>query len=256
MIQDILSSDITFAFLKWLFLLTIWLFLAFGLHRDNKKIRKFHDSSISIAMLQILHRRNLHIYGLVSMLLIILLTNDIKREMQPAQAIAQAPLIEKPAVSAPAAVSPAVKTVDTPQFSVPQSSKIPFSEITEFNETDSKQQAYTDFLKQRYETWIITYYYLQKCGKVNASDLEIIMASMRKALQSTHADPSVEGNIVIAANGSYKEMYSDIPCDEAHISSTKSGYDSSMQQIKDTAPALAPSQQFPAPQATQNLKQP
>lgn len=49
-----------------------------------------------------------------------------------------------------------------------------------------------------------------------------------------------------AAKGSYTEMYSDVPCDEASLARTKAGYDATMQRMNATAapvdkPQLAPS---------------
>ncbi|MEI7669775.1 MAG: hypothetical protein WCJ33_06815, partial [Pseudomonadota bacterium] len=112
-----------------------------------------------------------------------------------------------------------------------QQNSIPFSEIPEFNEQNSKEQAYIDLIKQRYETWLVTYYYLQKCNKVTNQDLEIINNSLKKELETSKAESSVINNIIIAANGSYKELYSEIPCDEQHISVSKTSYDYYMKQV-------------------------
>jgi hypothetical protein len=109
---------------------------------------------------------------------------------------------------------------------------LPFSDITAFNEQNGKQEAYIDWLKERYESWFVTYFYLEKCRAAGKNDYELIHHSLEKDLQNAHADASVEGNILLAATGSYKEMYIDIPCDSSHLASTKSSYDANLQQIR------------------------
>jgi len=128
------------------------------------------------------------------------------------------------------AVSPATVSPALPAYN-----GVPFSNVTEFNEQNGKEQAYIDMLKQRYETWIITYYYLQKCGKTEKNDYEFIMASLKKELETAKAENGVLNNILVAANGSYKELYSEIACDDQHITTSKTSYDTYMQQAKTSA---------------------
>jgi hypothetical protein len=219
-------TDTVFISLKWLIIIVIWLLLAIELYHDNKRVGKYHDS-VAARLLHMLHKRNMQIYGLVSMLLIIMLADDIKYEVhRPVEEVREKAL---PAASAGRV---AASALSASKYKAPQSSRIPFSDITEFNEANGRQQAYLDLLKQRYETWLITYYYLQKCGKAGPQDMEIIDSSLRRELAASGADDSVEANIHTAANGSYKEMYSAIPCDAAHIASTKAGYDATMQRIE------------------------
>ncbi len=233
-------TETVFISLKWLIIVVVWLLLAIELYRDNLRVGKYHDS-VAARLLHMLHKRNMQIYGLVSMLLVIMLADDIKYETRrPGDEAQERPVQEKASVAAPDKV--VTTALAAPKFKVPQNSKIPFSDITEFNERDGRQQAYIDLLKQRYETWLITYYYLQKCGKVGQQDLEIINTSLRKELGASNADSGVESNIHIAASGSYKEMYSSIPCDAAHIASTKAGYDATMQRIEASEDGLEKSQ--------------
>lgn len=220
------SPETVFALVKWLIVLALWAAIAIGIYHDSKRLRKLQDSVIG-ELLHVLSRRNLYLFGLVSMLLVIAVADDTSRIMERQEPMERPPEVAKATVSS----TPAAQPADDGKYAVPHDSKIPYTDITVFNEANGKQQAYIDLLKERYETWIITYDYLKKCNKVNPQDLDAIMASLRKELQNAHADSSVEGNITLAAEGSYKEMYSDIPCDEAHISSTKAGYDVSMKQI-------------------------
>lgn len=251
MIQEILSTQAIFVFLKWFIVIAIWLYLAVCLQHDGVRIRKHPDPTITKLLLRSLHKRNVQIFGLVSIMLIIIAASDISSYMQD-QALTETELAsqasDEPEATAPSsasAVSTSAPSGEKDRYAVPQNSKVPFSDITEFHEKNSKQQAYIDLLKQRYETWLVTYYYLQKCGKVGTNDLNAILGSMRKDLDGVHADSSVAQNIMIASSGSYKEMYSTIPCDAAHVASTKAGYDSSMKQILKSSASNKPATSNP-----------
>lgn len=234
-----LSQEDIFLLVKWLIVVVIWGLLAIGLYEDRARVRNLPDSSYVSELLQLLHRRNLYIYGLISMVLVMVIADDLNHMAERKQALAT----QKAETEALEPTQPQPQPAETTKFVVPHDSKVPFSDITEFNEANSKQQAYTDLLKQRYETWIITFYYLKKCNKVTDQDLSTIMTSLRKELATAKADNNVEANIVSAANGSYQEMYSEIPCDDAHINATKAGYDSTMQRIvTPTTSATAPTE--------------
>ncbi len=221
--QDQIVSETIYMLLKWLIIIAIWLLLAVDLIRDGIRIRRLQDSITIVRILYLLHKRNIQVFGLFSMLLIVLGAND----MGNSPSRQHEPVAEKPAVQ-----ESAQQPADSNQPPLPQNPSNPFSGITEFNEKNGKQQAYIDLLKERYEMWLITYYYLQKCNAVDPKDLDTIAASMEKELAAYNADGNVENNIKIAANGSYKELYSTIPCDKDHIAKTKASYDGAMQRIK------------------------
>jgi len=199
--------------------------LAFGLFKEERQMRGLLLRQLQLSdigpLLHLLHRRNLHIVLLIALLLIVNAADDIH------QRLSQLPASNPPAPQA-TEIKPAPIASEKPLPSL----GLPFSDITEFNEKDSREQAYIDLLKERYEAWLVTYFYLQKCGKSNADDLGLIRRSLQKELQSAHADNNVEQNIISAATGSYSEMYQDIPCDEGRVITTKRSYDANMQQLR------------------------
>lgn len=206
---EILANDNSLMLIKWGIITVLWLFLSSKVEKDKWQI-----------------------YGVISLILLNFAINDLRGFIPKPmpEVISQPAQISQTVV--PANVGSAIAKIEDSKITLPPTSKVPFSNISEFNEANSKQQAYVDWLKERYETWLITYYYLQKCNKVSDKDLPIITESLLKELDTVHADKSIKDGIILAANGSYSEMYSNIPCDDSHVKDSKASYDANMQQIK------------------------
>jgi len=223
--------------LQWLVIAIVWGVLAWGTYREDRRIKGLQGSPIPpsemAALLQMLHQRHVQIGILVTLLLVAEAAGDLRHGAE-----SLSPAAPPMATTAPqATIIPDSKT-SAPELShsgivatLPPSLGLPFSDITEFNEQNSKQQAYLDWLKQRYEAWLVTYYYLKKCGQTGPQDLSLIQESLQKELADAHADAMMRDNILLAATGSYKEMYGDIPCDSGRIAETRSAYDAAMQKL-------------------------
>ena len=234
---DALHSYSTFILLLSVIMTLTWIGFAYNSPRDTQQNTKDY--------IPVMLKRDRYIVFMLALVQISFIALSIQvnmavqivfqpgqqetREAAEAQAVENTP---QPVTNPPKPEEVPIPHTITSATPVVQASKLPFSDIIEFNESNSKQQAYIDMLKQRYETWLVTYYYLQKCNKVEASDLDLIKDAMKKDLENAKADASVMNNILIAATGSFKEMYNDIPCDVANITSTKANYDSTMIQIK------------------------
>ncbi len=232
-----LSADLLFLAAKWLIIITIWLFWLWGALREDKQLKKcLHDPSHSANtgfILKAFYRRSNQLGILITLLLLTEAANDMHHTVSSIQ-ISNVP----PSSIIAAVASTAAKTPEKPAISA----GLPFSDITEFNEKDSKEQAYIDWLKERYEAWFVTYYYLHKCAQNNAQDFDVIRIALEQELFKAHAQSNVENNILLASQGSYNEMYSEIPCDSRHINSTKATYDANMQQLTASTRLLQPSQ--------------
>ena len=220
MTQDVLINPNIFILIKFIMIVLIWFGVTYSV------VKK---------------KQSWEIYAVLSLLLLNFVANDLYQFLFSAPPMSLQD-VSQPAKLAPPAIQPEPAKpnkaeqakIDDSKIVIPANTKVPFSNISEFNEENSKQQAYIDWLKERYETWLITYYYLQKCNKVSDKDLPIITESLLKELDGIHADKSIKDSIILAANGSYSEMYSTIPCDDAHIKDSKTSYDVNMKQITAT----------------------
>lgn len=253
----------------WLAVAAIWGYSTCRILIENRQIR---DNSPTLPTMHYilnrlagLQRRNLQLWFLVSLLLGILAANGINGLVQvppaPVTIVTQSPA---PApTEAAKQEQPAAKPPETGGSAIPATNAMPFSDITEFNEKDSRQQAMIDWLKQRYENWLITYYYLHKCGMADKADFDLIRLSLKQELAKLNTDTtSVEDNILLAANGSYNELYATASCDDERSKVTLSSYEAYMATVrgantpaslKTQEPASAPAAAAPA---TQPAEQP
>lgn len=238
----------------WLLVAAVWGYVSYGIHLENKQIIEEQPTlptlNYFLTRLGQLQRRNLQLWGFMSALLGFLAISNLYSVMPTTQPALQ-PVAVAAAPKEPAAIKPEEKPLpqeakkpDEAQpataSSVPSSNPLPYSDITEFNEKDSKQQAMLDWIKQRYENWLITYYYLEKCHQVGASDLELIRAQLHKDLADQHTDTNnAEENILLAASGSYKELYAQASCSDERSKATRASYEEYMKPLrpKTSAPA-------------------
>jgi len=228
------NTDIFWSIVKWLMILLVWGIFAYGNWREDRKVKQLLEGGVSEAdadaLLKTLHRRDIQIWVQLTLLLFVVAAGDLRHDA----ALLPADFFTPPLAAPPP--SPMKETTSDEKYDAVlkknSSSALPFSNITEFNEQNSKREAYIDWLKERYESWLVTYYYLEKCKKVGSDDFDIIHRSLVRDLKDAGANDSVENNIMVAAAGSYKEMYGDIPCDGQHMAQTKSMYDVNMQQVR------------------------
>lgn len=82
-------------------------------------------------------------------------------------------------------------------------------------QNNKNPQAVLDTLKQRYENILITYFFLRRCKEANPGDYHIIISSLAAEMASVNAPGRLEYDVVAAAEGSYKEVYSRSDCKSA-----------------------------------------
>lgn len=248
---DYTSFSTIYTVCFWLAVASLWGYISSRILAENGFSREKAPALPTIqylaARLSDLQRRNVQLWALVSLLLVANAVSSIiaglhstpaPRQVSEAEARPAKPAVqpEEPAktVAAPDTTPNSDETLSA-SHPVPQTNSLPFSDITEFNEKDSKQQAYLDWLKQRYENWLVTYYYLHKCNMAGKDDFEFIRKSLSKELAGLNTEvASVEDNILLAANGSYNELYAAASCDDERMVVTKTSYDTYMQQVQTT----------------------
>jgi len=233
--QAIFTAATFWTSLKWCVVALLWGGLTWDVFRKHRSVRQMlHNTAHPApfgALMRVLYQRTIQLWIMVTLLMLSDGANDIR--YQKLQELAN----ERPAAEDTVAASPVRITGSSVQAGIPSaasgtSSSLPFMDITEFNEKDSKEQAWIDALKERYEAWLVTFYYLQKCGQADAQDFTLIRNDMQKALDNAHADTRVGSNVLLAASGSYNEMYRDIACDSQHLATSKTTYDVNMQQLR------------------------
>jgi len=91
-------------------------------------------------------------------------------------------------------------------------------------ETTPDKQSKLDSIKKRYEDILVTYFFLRKCDKINPSDYHVIISALSQEMASVNAPGRMQNDILTAAQGSYKEVYSTSNCNAENIDATYSQY--------------------------------
>ena len=81
-----------------------------------------------------------------------------------------------------------------------------------------------DAIKKRYEEILITHFFLRKCNLALPLDYHIIISSLSQEMSSINAPGRLQYDIVTAAQGSYKEMYSKSTCTSDSVRNLQTQY--------------------------------
>lgn len=109
--------------------------------------------------------------------------------------------------------------VITPAKSASRAAAI--DELYDPEQHNKSQQAALDNLKQRYENILITYFFLRRCKEAAPGDYHIIISSLASEMASINAPGRLEYDVVAAAEGSYREVYSRSACKDSQALSTQ-----------------------------------
>lgn len=81
-------------------------------------------------------------------------------------------------------------------------------------------------IKGRYEELLATYFLMEKCGKANNTDYQIIILSLQKDITAIQAPVKLQDDTLTAAKGSYEELYSQNDCSKSDLQATEIQYKS------------------------------
>lgn len=89
-----------------------------------------------------------------------------------------------------------------------------------------------DRIKERYEETLVNYFFLRQCNKAGDEEYRIIMGALQAQLQQRMAPASMVQNILLAAQGSYNEIYSRLPCDHKDVVSQEAQFRRYLEKLK------------------------
>lgn len=79
------------------------------------------------------------------------------------------------------------------------------------------QQLELDILKPRYENLFINHHVLRRCNRSSPEDYQIINSALAYELNRLNAPAKTRQNILLAAKGSYQELYANLSCTSPDI---------------------------------------
>jgi len=98
------------------------------------------------------------------------------------------------------------------------------------------KQSSLDDIKKRYEDIMVIHLFLKKCDRVKPEDLSIITNAMAQETTAADAPEKFEDDIMIAARGSYNEIYAKSPCTSKGVDVLNTQYNNYLKILTDTFP--------------------
>lgn len=98
-------------------------------------------------------------------------------------------------------------------------------------ENNTGKQSQLDKIKRQYEEILITYFFMEHCKKSGQNDFHIIISALSQEMASINAPGRLQYDIVNAAKGSYKEMYSTSNCNDTNVTTTYKDYSNYINSI-------------------------
>jgi hypothetical protein len=109
-------------------------------------------------------------------------------------------------------------------------------EIYNPEEMSSDKQSAMDSIKKRYETLLVNYLFLKKCGLINPQDYHAIISALAREMSSVNAPGRLEHDIMTAAKGSYDEMYAKSSCTDQETGQLHAQYNDYINAISQNLP--------------------
>jgi hypothetical protein len=118
-----------------------------------------------------------------------------------------------------------------------QAQPVTLQDVYDPEKSANDSQSEMDGIKKRYEGLIVNYLFLKKCGLINAQDYHTIISALAREMASVNAPGRLEHDIQTAAEGSYKEMYSQSSCNGPEIKQLQEQYTDYIKTISVEIPA-------------------
>jgi hypothetical protein len=109
-------------------------------------------------------------------------------------------------------------------------------EVYNPEEMSSDKQSTMDSIKKRYESLLVNYLFLKKCGLINPQDYHAIISALAREMSSVNAPGRLEHDIMTAAKGSYDEMYAKSNCNDQNTSQLHAQYSDYINTISQNLP--------------------
>jgi hypothetical protein len=133
------------------------------------------------------------------------------------------------AINQPADAAPPPASVEAK--ALPERAKDPITEIYAVDSSKQDKQSKLDTIKNRYEEILVTHFFLRKCHIAPADDYHVIMSALAVEMASANAQGRLQYDILTAAKGSFREMYSKSSCDEQSTGTLRESYASYISSI-------------------------
>jgi hypothetical protein len=89
-----------------------------------------------------------------------------------------------------------------------------------------------DVLKRQYEQAMVQYFVLNACGRADVESLAFISGSIMLAMSETSMPAAFFLNLRDSAQGTYRELFASIPCEDPRIAQAEAEHQQWLQEIR------------------------
>lgn len=193
---------------------------------DEERSNSQHTADTMAAALE--HNTNLPAKEMVEVAIPVPVSTPTPTPILPDTTPVAAPVVTPAPAATPTTQAPA-SIVQTPVEEV-------YNPERDAKDNDSR----LDDIKKRYENILVTYMFLSKCQKAGPDDYGIIMNALTQEMAGKNPPPQFQENILSAAQGSYKEMYTQTSCTGESIETLRAQYNDYLKSLIAQFPVSAP----------------
>jgi hypothetical protein len=211
--------------ITWLLMLVVTLMIGWGLRTQNKYYAalvgesQFHTEE-KAALFWLAKIRGRAILVLWTAIVLIIIFLDIKQQIDRSQNYLKA---EQDSDIAQHQINP-YEAVEANPIDEPQK-----------NDDDIYSVSRIEKIKSSYEDAFVSYFILEKCKAIEATEKINISNAMIKNLGDYQHKQELAKIVLTAAKGTYNSLYEDIKCNNALIENTSKNLDLFMKQTKSEA---------------------
>lgn len=196
--------------IRWGILVVAWLAVVFWHRHQNKSFRHYilsHNlrSALSDRLNQLAYNRSMEVLALGFFLVTGLVFYDLRYHR-----------LEREASGMEIRLAEAEQAVNAYQSRMHTQANA-LAEAQRLAGMNEEQQRELDILKPRYENLFINHHVLKRCNFSAPEEFHIINSALAYELNRLNAPAKMRQNIMLAAKGSYDELYAEMSCDSPDI---------------------------------------
>lgn len=211
--------------IRWGIIATAWLLVIFWHRRQNKAFRQYilsHSntrSTVSDRLSQLAYNRSLEVWFVGFLLLAGVVFYDLRYHR-----------LERSASDMEIRMAEAEQAVNAYQSRI-RTQSTALEEAQRLAGMNDAQQRELDVLKPKYEDLFINHYILKRCNFSAPEEFHIINSALVYELNRLNAPAKMRQNIMLAAKGSYDELYSELDCTGADMTPMRARMQAYLQSI-------------------------
>lgn len=207
------------SYILWLLLIIVCAISGYWHFRENKHLsrlwREALDNKISADLIRFAWSRSIQLFSALSCLVLLVVMYDwqLNQSRNEIQQLNEKVATEQALLAQAMATQQNALPKEHLSPDAPKPADNSMADIYNPEEYTAGNASAIDGLKKRYEEILVTHFFLARCGIAQPIDFHIINSALSQEMASINAPGRLQNDILTAAKGSYKEMYSQTRCE-------------------------------------------